>query len=137
MTLSIGCGNYCWNLEWCREDKRFRFLPNYRLPRMEWLDIVDGKWNLWDRARVWPHLDLLESSTAPIQTYTSVISSLFSRGITPNLTSICTSLGHLYSHAAELCEVIPGQLYKRTVPEYGIPYREDRRIFQDKASRPF
>ena len=50
-------------LEGCRADKRFRFLPDYRSPRLEWLDIVDGRWNLWDRASVWPHLDLLESST--------------------------------------------------------------------------
>ena len=50
-------------LEECREDKRFRFFPDYRSPRLEWLDILDGKWNLWDRARVWPQLDLLESST--------------------------------------------------------------------------
>ena len=68
--FTMACANFdspqyrMWEflLEGCREDKRFRFLPDYRSPRLEWLDIVDGRWNLWDRARVWPHLELLESS---------------------------------------------------------------------------
>jgi hypothetical protein len=42
-------------LEECREDKVLGF--SQIIVHLEWEDVVDGKWNLGDRARVWPHLD--------------------------------------------------------------------------------
>lgn len=47
-------------LEGCLEDKRFILLPDYRLPRMEWSAIVNGKKTLWDRAEEWRQLDMVE-----------------------------------------------------------------------------
>ena len=41
----------------CLTDKRFTFLPDYRLPRMEWRDIVNGGKTLWDRALEWKRFD--------------------------------------------------------------------------------
>ena len=66
-------------LEGCREDKRFKLLPDYRSPRLEWLDIVDGGWNLWDRARVWPHVNLLESSKMDVGREPATFPSLRNR----------------------------------------------------------
>ncbi|KAF8959293.1 hypothetical protein BDZ97DRAFT_1761489 [Flammula alnicola] len=47
-------------LEGCLEDKRFAFLPDYRVPRMEWSDIVNGRKTLWDRAREWKQVESVE-----------------------------------------------------------------------------
>jgi hypothetical protein len=44
----------------CLEDKRFVFLPDYRLPRMEWNSILNGKKSLWDRAREWQQFELIQ-----------------------------------------------------------------------------
>ncbi|KAF4618856.1 hypothetical protein D9613_009670 [Agrocybe pediades] len=41
------------SLKNCLLDKRFILCGDFRLPRMEWRDIVEGKPTLWNRAKIW------------------------------------------------------------------------------------
>ncbi|PPQ70206.1 hypothetical protein CVT26_014463 [Gymnopilus dilepis] len=41
----------------CIEDQRFVLLPDYRSPRVEWSDLVNGGRTLWDRAAEWRDLN--------------------------------------------------------------------------------
>lgn len=44
-------------LERCLADTRFILLPYYRLPRIEWSDIVSGQSTIWTRAKEWLKID--------------------------------------------------------------------------------
>ena len=44
-------------LERCLADTRFILLPYYRLPRIEWSDIVSGQSTIWTRAKEWVKMD--------------------------------------------------------------------------------
>jgi hypothetical protein len=44
-------------LERCLVDTRFILLPYYRLPRIEWSDIVSGQNTIWTRAKEWAKTD--------------------------------------------------------------------------------
>lgn len=44
-------------LEKCLADTRFILLPYYRLPRLEWGDIVKGEGSIWVRAKEWVKME--------------------------------------------------------------------------------
>lgn len=44
-------------LEPCFKDKRFNVLPYFRDPRMEWLDMLEGRPNIWERTHHWCSVD--------------------------------------------------------------------------------